>query len=255
MNGHCEYQHLNIATWPAELVNTVFGLLTAILGVFGLHTSRNITVGTRYMFCLIFGYGITAAAHTTTLWNGFSKISGGILSLMQSICVVRLMSALGYIHKDLNNFSTAVMTLFGLYPLVAIVLGSSFDNPWVGWLSFDLIWAVVVLPLVVVLLFLRNHDLYPVQFHLIWKTVGFCVVGYGFWLLDTFQCNKQVALFGCYGLWLLCMGFTFYYLTIIDAIIQGYHQKFEVVLHRWPKKWFVIFVFVTWETIVQETVS
>lgn len=86
----------------------------------------------------------------------------------------------------------------------------------VFWPNFD----CGSMPLIVVLLFLRNYYLYPGQCHLIWMAVGFCVVGYGFWLLDTFQCHEQVALFRSYGLWLLCLGYT---LLCALVVVPGIH--------------------------------
>ena len=245
-NGHCEFQQFGPRPWIIEPANTLFAILTAALGVFGVISSKGVTVGTRYIFCLLLGYGLTSAAHTATLWNGFYKSSGGILNLMQSIIVVRFMYSLGYIRDDFSNFGTLVMSLFGIYPVVSIVLSSSFQNPWVGWLTFDLIWAVVLMPLVVVFLYWRNKDVYTLQYHLIGKSVVCCVVAYTFWLLDTFACSPWVAYLQSYGLWFIFMGCTFFYLTTIDSILQAQHQCANAYITPWPSKKFALFVLVNW---------
>lgn len=245
-NGHCEFQQYGPRPWILEPSNTLFGLLTAAIGTTCVIKSKGVTVGTRYIFSLVLGYGLTSAAHTATLWNGFYKTSGGILNLVQPITVARLMYSLGYIHAELSHFGTLVMSIFGLYPIFSVVISSSFQNPCVGWLSFDLIWAIVLMPLVVVCLYWRNKDAYPLKYHLIRRSVLCCIVAYVFWLLDTFACSPVVAFLQSYGLWFVFIGLTFAYLATIDAILQAEHQGANAILTPWPSERFTFFVFVSW---------
>ena len=73
-DGHCEWKKLGEENGlPKETFSMLFGILCAAIGIFGLITSKNVSVGSRYIFALIFGYGIMAALHNATLFNGFQK--------------------------------------------------------------------------------------------------------------------------------------------------------------------------------------
>lgn len=232
---------------------TICGILTAVLGLFGMVRSNHVSVGSRYMYSLLFGYGVTSALHTATLWNGFLKTSGAILNLMQAIIITRLANTMkfppfttviGYHHVD-----TILVTIFGLYPIIAHVIGSSFENLWVSWLTFDLIWAVVVIIIVTIFVYRKEYPHEkdcPEMFYLSINASVSCIVAYVFWLLDRFACVEFVATFRFYGLWLMLIGLTFYYLTCLDIFLQSVWQGYEAVITRWPKKYVILFLYVQW---------
>lgn len=98
-------------------------LLTALQGLFGLITSKNVTEGSRYIFTLLLSYGVKSALHTAILWNGFEKSYGGVLKLMQAVVVIRLMTTLKIEQFDTTLFLRIIqdimMSIFGTYPIVA----------------------------------------------------------------------------------------------------------------------------------------
>ena len=131
--GHCEYQQFGSQGPIKELGNVIFGLLTTILALVGLILSKSVAVGTRYMYSLLFGYGLTSMLHCATLWNGFAKTSGALLNLMQAVIIVRYATALKFAPFNNNDYiiliSNVIMSTFGLYPVFAHVISSSYNNP------------------------------------------------------------------------------------------------------------------------------
>jgi hypothetical protein len=211
------------------------------------------------MFSLLFGYGVMSALHCATLWNGFLRTSGAILNVMQTVIIMRLTNTLKFppfnntIHY--HHLGAVLMSTFGMYPILAHVVGASFDNAWVSWLTFDLIWVMVLILLIVIFLYRIRYPQYnecPDMFSLIFNAGICCVAAYGFWLIDRFACLEIVALLQFYGLWLTLMGLTFYYLTCLDIFLQSYWQGFKADIVRWPKNCLLLFVYVEWEPIKQD---
>lgn len=252
-DGHCEWKYFGSKQQIAEPVSTLFGLMTSLLGIWGLIKSRHVAVGSRYIFSLLLGYGVSSAGHTATLWNGFDKTSGCLLNLMQAILITRLINSMKFmtfLNFERHFYTTAViMSTFGLYPVIAHVIGSSFDNPWVSWLTFDLIWAALLIIVATIFInrkYYPQFSKYPDVFYLIFNATTTCVAAYAFWLVDTFWCcHHVVTLF--YGLWLVLMGLTFYYLAFLDAFLQSSWQGYDPVITRWPKQYLILYVHVQWK--------
>lgn len=253
-DGHCEWKYFSNVGLLKEPGSTICGLITALQGIFGMTKSRYVSVGSRYMFSLLFGYGVMSALHCATLWNGFLRTSGAILNIMQAVIIIRLVNTLKFppfnsvIHY--HHIEALLMSTFGLYPILAHVVGCSFDNTWVSWLTFDLIWAVVLIVLIVIFAYRKHYPQYnacPDMFTVIFNAIICCVAAYLFWLIDRFACVEMVATLRFYGLWLMLIGLTFYYLTCLDIFLQSQWQGFNADITRWPKKYLLLFVYVQWE--------
>ena len=254
-NGHCEWQHLGDENGlPKETFSMLFGIICAALGIFGLFTTKNVAVGSRYIFCLIFGYGIMSALHNATLFNGFKKTSGAIINLMQAVVIIRLITTLKFapFNTSLHSaiISDILMAIFGTYPILAHVIGASFENSWIAWLTFDLIWAVILVELIIIFAFRKRYpqyDICPGIFMLVFYAGIVCILVYAFWLIDRFACSRAVAIMQFYGLWIFLMGLTFYYLTVLDIFLQSAWQSYVPVVTRWPNKYIFLYVSVKWE--------
>ena len=254
VNGHCEFQHFGYKAFIAEPGASVFAIMTALMGIFGLWKCNNVPAGTRYMFSLLLGYGISSAGNTIFLWNGFHKSAGVLLNLMQSIIIIRLITTMKFppFNKEahFHLISGILMSTFGIYPIIAHVIGSSFDNPWVSWLTFDLIWAALLLIFILIFVYRRSYPQYDVDhgmFLLSFNAIVTCIAAYVFWLIDTFACSYVTAVLRLYGLWLILMGLTFYYLTILDAFLQSSWQGYKPVITRWPKRFIILYVHIHYE--------
>jgi hypothetical protein len=146
--------------------------------------------------------------------------------------------------------SAVLMSTFGLYPVIAHVIGSSFDNPWVSWLTFDLIWAALLIIIIIIFIYRRKYPQYDIDsgmFFLGFNATVTCIFAYAFWLIDTFACSTGVAWTRMYGLWLILMGLTFYYLATFDAFLQASWQGYEPVITRWPKRVIVLYVHIRYK--------
>ena len=253
-DGHCEWQyqvgHVGVVK---EIGPTILGILTALQGIFGMTKSRSVSIGTRYIFSLVFGFGLVSSLHTATLWNGFEKTYEAILKLMQAVVITRLIFTMKF--PPFNNnahyhaISAILLSTFGLYPILAHSCGSGFDNPWVTYLTYDLIWIVI---LVIGLTIFGHRKSYP-QYHtcpdmftLVFHALFTCILAYTFWLIDTYGCSRAVAILQFYGLWLFFKGLTFYYLAVLDGFLHSYWEGYEAVVVRWPKKYVILFVHISW---------
>ena len=166
-DGHCEWKKLEEENGlPKETFSMLFGILCAAIGIFGLITSKNLSVGSRYIFALFFGYGIMAALHNATLFNGFQKTSQAILKLMQAVVIIRLITTLKFAPFEATPHLAVVndilMAIFGTYPIIAHVIGSSFEHSWIAWVTVDVIWAVILIELILIFAFRQRYPQYDI---------------------------------------------------------------------------------------------
>ena len=261
-NGTCEWQQFGNVGPVKDVGSTVLGILTALQGIFGLVKSRSVTIGTKYLFSLLLGFGWVSSAHSATLWNGFDKTRGAMLNLMQAVVITRLIWTMKFppftTTKHYYVISSILLTTFGYHPIFAHVIGSSFDNPWVSYLTYDLIWIPI---LIIGLTIFFNRQKYP-QFQtcpeiysLVFNALTSCVLAYTFWLIDTFLCSRAVAILQCYGLWIFFKGLTFYYLAVLDGFLQSYWDGYKAVVTRWPTKYIIVYASVSWTKLNPSTNS
>ena len=254
-DGHCEWQKLGHENGlPKETFSMIFGFLCAAIGLFGLITSKNVAVGSRYLFALIFGYGTMAALHNATLFNGFQKTSQGILKLMQAVVIIRLITTFKFAPFEatphLAIVSDILMSIFGTYPIITHVIGSSFEHSWVAWVTVDVIWAIILIELILIFAYRKRYpqyDICPDIFTIVFYAAAVCILAHVSWLIDRFACSRTVAFMQLYGLWVFLMGLTYYYLTVLDIFLQSAWQNYTPVVTRWPKRYIFLYVSVKWE--------
>ena len=256
-DGHCEWQHqIGHVGAVKELGPMILGILTALQGIFGMVKSRSVSIGTRYIFSLVFGFGLVSSLHTATLWNGFEKTYEAILKLMQAVVITRLISTMKFppFNNTCNHvLSSLLLSTFGLYPILAHSCGSGFDNPWVTYLTYDLIWIVILVIGLIIFFYRKSYPQYhtcPEIFTLVFHALFTCILAYTFWLVDFYGCTRAVAILQFYGLWLFFKGITFYYLAVLDGFLHSYWEGYEAVVVRWPQKGIILFVYVSWTKLL-----
>ena len=134
-DGHCEWKQFGYVGPIAEPGSLLFAIMTALQGIFGLWKSQNVTIGSRYMFSLLLGYGLASMGNAATLWSGYDKMSGCFLDVMQAVIIVRLINTLKFAPFNFGShyhlISALLMSTLGLYPIIANTVGSSMKNPWI----------------------------------------------------------------------------------------------------------------------------
>ena len=163
-SGNCEFKQFGEVLGIKELGNAIFCLLDVVLGLFGVITFRNINLLPEYMFGLVAGYGIANAVYSARLWYGCAKINSLIVNVQQTLLIYML-----YQHAlQLHCFSAkwklflkiAINTTAGLYPFLAFIISLSFSSKWVDWLTFDLLWPLVIPPSFIIYCYRKHYTLY-----------------------------------------------------------------------------------------------
>ena len=250
-DGNCEFKEIGPVGPVKELGNMLFCIATALIGVVGIFVSKNVNLASRYMLSLIFAYGLMSAMYSGTLWNGFLKTAQSILNLFQAIVIVSLASSLKFPPFDVfsaTNYGVTIL-IFGFYPILTHTIASSIDNFWVAWLTYDLIWIIILALGIVIFVYREKYQCYetsPEIFTNIWLAIGSIILAYVFWLLDRFACSFGVAVIYPLGWWYLFNGFGFYYLVTLNAALQAGYVGHTVVVTRWPTEIPHVFVFVNW---------
>ncbi len=250
--GYCEKQVFGSRPIAEEPTSVILSIAVFLLGMLGLFRSRRTTMVFQVLFGMLAGWGIFAAVYHVWLINGFFRMVDFTLSVTQSFTIIMLFHSL-YIYriktkgepKGLNGWriaSAAFTFVFTIYPAVVHVVGVSSANPWVAWLVFDLLWALIA-GLLIAIWFRR--DKWPGAppnakvFNFVWYAIGFCTLAYACWCVDKFLCTCEtpwLAYLHLHGWWHFFMGLCLYYMINLCRYFSAGEYGYVGSLQRFPAK-------------------
>lgn len=240
---------------PLPMIACVFD---AVLGLLGLFLSRNVTEGGKFLYSALFGYGLATFCFHLTLWEGFYRVLDVQLNFLQAINIVYM----GCVPKEeglyyMIRFYTLIL-FFSVYPFFAHVLGITLNQSWVSWITFDGIWLIAFVGLLII--WCKRDSLGPPEypnrkavFNLVWNVIISVVLAYIFWVVDEVICVKQgnanvaIVIFG-HSLWHVFIGLGFYYMTTLTVFLRAKNLGVIPKVLTWPQdKPFAIFIAVQYE--------
>ncbi|MBN2528234.1 MAG: ceramidase domain-containing protein [Deltaproteobacteria bacterium] len=263
MHGFCEEQVFGKKQWVAEPSNFLFSLTTLFLGLFAVLRARRTTMAFQFVFSFLAAYGAFSAVYHVTIYNGIYRMMDVALTFVQSFTIVMLIHSL-YLYrlkvsdtdeeKKRYRYLTNLCTvLFTLYPGIVHVTGESSANPWVAWLTFDLLWILIATLLILIW---KRRKKWPgatgdeTAFKLVWSIIATCVIAYTGWCLDKFLCSCQTpwpAWLHLHGIWHLFMGLCFYLMINLSRFLNAHEYGYRPVLQHFPQKGKIRIPFVEWE--------
>ena len=261
--GFCEQQVFGSGRAIAEPINAAFCLTTVLLGLLGLFRSKRTSMGFQFLFGLLAAYGLFSAAYHTTLMNGLYRMKDVAISMVQSFAIVMLFHTL-YLYRVKRQgrqasrgygiFASVMTLVFTTYPAAVHVAGESSGSPWVAWLVFDLLWALIATQLILIW---RRRTTWPRTppdarvFVLVWYAIGCAALAYAAWSVDKFLCGADtpvLAYFSLHGWWHLFMGLCFYYLITVSRYFSAHEYGFEPIVERVPARGPLRLSFVEWRS-------
>lgn len=233
-------------------------LFDAVLGLAGMLLSRRVTEGGKFLYSVLFGYGISTFCFHWTLWEGFYRVFDVQLNFLQAINIVYMSCIM--VEEDLfyRIVSYLLIMFFSIYPFFAHVLGITLSQSWISWITFDGIWIFALVGLMIIW-FKRDslgtpeHPSRKAMFNLVWNIIISVVLAYIFWVLDEVVCvqlgnhSTAIVVFG-HTLWHVFLGLGFYYMTTLIVFLRAPSLRVYPKVLAWPKsKPFVVFAVVQYE--------
>ncbi|XP_020608744.1 uncharacterized protein LOC110047343 [Orbicella faveolata] len=112
-------------------------LFVAALGLFGMLLSRRVTLGGKFLYSAMFGYGISSRCFHWNFWEGFYRVFDVQLNFLQAINIVYMSCIPKEEHLFYMISSYVLIMFFSIYPFFAHVLGMTLGQPWISWIIFD----------------------------------------------------------------------------------------------------------------------
>ena len=233
-------------------------LFVAVLGLMGMLLSWRVTEGGKFLYSVLFGYGISTICFHWTLWEGFYRVFDVQLNFLQAINIVYMSCIMKEESLLYMIGSYLLIMFFSIYPFFAHVLGITFAQSWISWITFDGIWIFALIGLMIIW-FTKEHLGTPghpnrqAMFNLVWNIIISVVLAYIFWILDEVVCVQQgnhsplIVIFG-HSLWHVFIGFGFYYMTTLIVFLRAPNLGVHPKVLAWPvNKPYVVFVVVQYE--------
>jgi hypothetical protein len=261
--GFCEQKVFGARRGIVEPINTVFSLVTFLLGILGVVRAKRTSMAFQFLFGLLAAYGLFAALYHATLMNGLYRMKDVAISMVQSFVIIMLFHSL-YLYRvkqrgrqsaqGYRAFLSLMIVAFTAYPAAVHVAGESSANPWVAWLVFDLLWIVIATQLVLIW---RRRASWPRTppdarvFRLVWYAIGCCALAYAAWSADKFVCGADtpvLAILSLHGWWHFFMGLCFYYLITICRFFSAHEYGFVPIVERIPARGPLRLSFVEWQS-------
>ena len=248
-----------------ELLPMLACLFDVTLAIFGLLMSHKVTMGGKFLYSVQFGYGVAAFCFHFTLWEGFYRILDIQLNFMQAINIVYLSCIPKEEGVYYNLRFYVIILFFSVYPFFAHVLGITLEGAWISWITFDGIWLVALVGLLIIWYTKKHlgtpqHASRKAVFNLVWNIILSVLLAYLFWIIDEVcviqgRASVAIVIFG-HSLWHVFIGLGFYYMTTLIVFLRAanLHMYPEVLV--WPKdKPFAIFISVTYKELDQKKIQ